>query len=915
MSVLSDLTGYLSNENVNAFLALIRYSEGATYNTLYGGKTFSDFTRHPNIGSTFFDSRTGKTNVTHAAGAYQFQPGTWNDIVTQMKLPDFSPKSQDIGAVFLIRQHGAIDYIIEGKIRSAIRRNNGEWTSLPGGFQQRYNLLTDLNYYKSKGGTLSQEDFLSISNTAKTTVPPVNESPKALQRAEYTEIGNDVEQTVDGFIEQHILNWTASDLIGYKDNGARILKSYNTQQAFKYNKKASKELIGVGADILVPLNKMSSQSIYMVNQTLVKNNDYNVFIESEIRKLLNNPKYKRVNENQSTAVSVGSLFKKAERYTVWIWCKSISPDGSRIFDLSPFLDTVNTTNTKEGANFTIGLPHIMYNRDENGNYVLKLDEYPYKNGTAPNFIAKTIMSHPQDFDTKEYKAKFIDDNNEVNNNQSGYLRRNESIFHNLIQSNDVVFIKLENFISDDSVNEIELRDEFFTLPSDILAGKIFDLIGLVDSIPLSSDAENTDQQMLLTGRCLSKMIIDDGVYFFPVEYAVQDREQIIKNSSKTRSGNRLFLTAGEVGDKTLSSNFKYLGANEIIGDTQFNLFSTKSISEWLVFIFSQLTNIQIAPDGLFNNYADKSFVVSRLGDIKTQNYSYQRAKAPGIWQIVKLALDKEICDRKITDTSLCTDTGSLFNLISKVCQKPFVEFFMDTYGDKFYFIVRKPPFTYQSFKSNFCLNVFEHDVLHETLVYATDEVYSWYKINPFFNVFGFDENSGFMSIFPAVLFPEYVKIWGNKVFEVNSNFIDFDMSDSENTKQNFETIRKQAYEDMDWLLETTACLPFTRKGTMTLKSDRRYKRGMNIRYFPTGELFYIEAVSQMRSNGMISNGITTLTVSHGMKEKYLEKYFQIINLQKNNNSGTNNGNTKKPEAWTVNKDIFNFFLKRLQTDE
>jgi muramidase (phage lysozyme) len=901
MSILSTLIPYLSNENVAAFLKTIKYSEGISqseigYRTYFTGLHFTDLSQHPNVlhyAKGFPPS--------DAAGAYQFLYDTWqNTIQRALNLPDFGIRSQDIGAIYLVKLNGALDMTVQGQIRTAIRRTNRTWASFPGSTygQPTQKLVTLLNQYKKYGGTLNQEDFLSLKNS-QTVVSPV---PKSIEisRAEFTEIENRYEQTVEGFIEQHNINWTSNDLINYKDNGIRILKSYNTAQAFQFNKKVSGSLIGLGARVLVPFNKLISQSIYTINQTIVKNNNYNVFIESEIRQLLDNPKYQRVNENQSIDVSVGSLLKKAERYTVWVWCKSISPDGCRIFDLSPFLDTVNTTNTIDGANFTITLPHIMYKRDKNNNYVLKLDEYPYQNLSAPNFIAKTIMSHPQDLNTKEYKAKFTDDNNEISNNQSGYLRRNESIFHNLIQSNDVVFIKLENFISDDNVNEIELRDEFFTLPSDILAGKIFDLIGLVDTIPLSTQAENSDQQSIMSGRCLSKLIIDDGVYFFPVEYAVQDREKIIKNSSQIRSSNRLFFTSG---------NFKFLGNNsEMVSDNEFVLFKTYTIAEWLIFIFSQLTNIDIAPSGLFNGYDDKSFIVSRNGDLSAENptFKYQTIQAPGIWQIVKLVLDKEICDRKITDTSLATDTGSLLNLINKVCQRPFVEFFMDTYGDKFYFIARKPPFSYQSFKSNFCLNVFEHDVISETLTYATDEVYSWYKINPFFNVFGYDENSGFMSIFPGVMLPEYVKIWGNKVYEVSSNFIDFDMSDSEQTESNFEAIKKQAYEDMDWLLETTACLPFTRKGTITLKSDRRFKRGMNIRYFPTDELFYIEAVSQMRTNGFVANGLTTLTVSHGMKEKYLEKYFQIVNLRKNNNN---------TEAWSVNKDIFDFFLKRLQADE
>lgn len=80
-------------------LAHLRQSEGANYNTLYGGGTFNSYAAHPNIGFVGPDGRP-----THAAGGYQFQPATWQQQKEKLGLKDFSPQSQDTAAWDLAQQ-------------------------------------------------------------------------------------------------------------------------------------------------------------------------------------------------------------------------------------------------------------------------------------------------------------------------------------------------------------------------------------------------------------------------------------------------------------------------------------------------------------------------------------------------------------------------------------------------------------------------------------------------------------------------------------------------------------------------------------------------------------------------------------------------------------------------------------------
>ena len=120
----------LRNPNVQAFLALIRYTEGAGYQTLFGGGIVDSLEDHPRIAIT----RTlgGKPITSTAAGAYQFLSRTWDECKKALGLPDFSPPSQDRAALYLIERRRALPAVLEGDWPTALERCNREWASLPG---------------------------------------------------------------------------------------------------------------------------------------------------------------------------------------------------------------------------------------------------------------------------------------------------------------------------------------------------------------------------------------------------------------------------------------------------------------------------------------------------------------------------------------------------------------------------------------------------------------------------------------------------------------------------------------------------------------------------------------------------------------------------------------------------------------
>lgn len=303
--------------------------------------------------------------------------------------------------------------------------------------------------------------------------------------------------------------------------------------------------------------------------------------------------------------------------------------------------------------------------------------------------------------------------------------------------------------------------------------------------------------------------------------------------------------------------------------------------------------------------------------------------APGIWQITKLLMDSSVSNRQIFDSSIAMQTGPLGNFFNKVCQQPLVELSGDTYGDQYYFMVRKPPFDEESIKKMQKLTSFVIDsseIISTNIGWANSGIYSWYQLIPYAEFLGLDQTMLYM---PAIFFPEYAAIWGSKDLTVQSQYVNFYMSgywdknDDSKKKMNGDNIIRNAVRDLKYLIESNAYIPFTRSGTITLNGDRRIKRGTLI-VMPNNEQFYVDEVSNSISfNNTSVERTTTLTVSRGMFKDYIDgkkingeliSYFKIIDFGKdfNINKITSENWKKTMSSWKVNVNVFAFFLKRSQ---
>ena len=148
------------SKNMKAFLSMISHSEGTDrygkengYNVVVGGTLFTGYKDHPRIVVDL-----PKLGIkSSAAGRYQILARYYDVYKKQLKLPDFSPDSQDKIAIQLIKECKAVDDIERGNIKSAIVKCKSRWASLPGAGYGQYEHTESvlLAAYSKAGGAIT----------------------------------------------------------------------------------------------------------------------------------------------------------------------------------------------------------------------------------------------------------------------------------------------------------------------------------------------------------------------------------------------------------------------------------------------------------------------------------------------------------------------------------------------------------------------------------------------------------------------------------------------------------------------------------------------------------------------------------------------------------------------------------------
>lgn len=137
--------------NLQAFLSTVAWSEGTDngkqptkdkgYDVLVMGGLFTSYDDHPR--QLIYIPKLGIKST--AAGRYQILARFYDAYKVLLKLPDFSPASQDKIAIKLIKECKALGDIEAGRIAEALTKCRSRWASLPGaGYNQHEHKMETL---------------------------------------------------------------------------------------------------------------------------------------------------------------------------------------------------------------------------------------------------------------------------------------------------------------------------------------------------------------------------------------------------------------------------------------------------------------------------------------------------------------------------------------------------------------------------------------------------------------------------------------------------------------------------------------------------------------------------------------------------------------------------------------------------
>lgn len=482
------------------------------------------------------------------------------------------------------------------------------------------------------------------------------------------------------------------------------------------------------------------------------------------------------------------------------------------------------------------------------------------------------------------------------------IRNNEGrlvqdFFTKYVQQNDLVFIRFEQLKKEQAEGLNAYRDDGWgEVPKSRLGEHLlWDMIGLVDRNVQNIVGESSEYSVNISGRDLMKLFLEDGSYFIPLKYVEGSQDR--------------WFYGGDMGSS-------WYRRNVVTGDFNYLMNSTfMKIRNMAWVVVDILSNLGIVPDNLLDACAKR-----------TQRYLDEDLSATGgvrgVWKIIQMWVDPVLDQegREIVDRSLIKSEGTLMDLMKKVCQDPFVEFWGDTWNDGFELIARKPPFSRSAIQdvldSQTYIEVRDSEFLSSQLFYD-DRAYAWFRIMPQNALIG---KNNFMSLayVPIIYLDKYVEHFGNKRLITNDvyipdNWTDDSVRDAE-SQSRLTPVQKALLRDLLFTIEINAYLPFTRRGTIVLNGDRRIKVGTFVRLAPTDELFYVTSVNQSAIfSGDGVDRTTTITVERGMKTEFIKNpvynYFNIVNIE-GLRTAIENTVSEDEQVAALNSEVFDFFLKR-----
>lgn len=649
-----------------------------------------------------------------------------------------------------------------------------------------------------------------------------------------------------------------------------------------YNNKSLPDSAPIlkGSPVVVPLSKMVIEFEKVSQQgQFMSQGSFKAFWADNYKKIIESINYKpEYSETKENASFDVRIVPQSIR--IWIYINSLG----KIIDISQFVLACNTNKVAMAGTFNIRLSPVKAQSSPTG----------YGNGFIENFNTT---------------------------DENGVLTK--SFWEKFINQNDLVFIRFEKLQLEKDASLKGNYDSLEISPNDLVNSSsnynVWDMIGFLDSCVVSYSAQYNESFIDLIGRDFSKLFVEDGSYFMPLKWVEGSKDRWFYGGDEADAWFKRNVVTG---------NYNYF----------FN-YGFKRIRETLWFIINILSNIGIVPDELFGSYQERR---TKAYTIEDDEGVHKTQEVKGIWQILKVFVEDELDDRSIVDPSFTNPDGTLMSFINKICQPPFVEVLFDTYVDTLDVVVRQPPFTEKAIsdviKSKSYIEIESNNLVELSLSYD-DRVYSWYQLFPQNNFIGTKMFTS-LAFIPIIYFEEFTKVWGNKKQQIQDIYISLSALDGVGGTQNINSMAAAALNDLLYIVETNVYLPFTRKGNITIRGDRRIKVGTFIKNNATNELFYVVGVTQtiVFSNGQLDR-VTNVQVERGMFFPLLTgsgdkntklttgsgdkaSYFKIARLQKIKDDIRQAEAAAKDENKKINggkqaidSDQFDYFFKRRMYNE
>lgn len=633
-------------------------------------------------------------------------------------------------------------------------------------------------------------------------------------------------------------------------------KSWSTFNP-KYN------IIKMGTELLVPVSVLQPDMKLSRNKDSIRGKYDDVLTNAKIDLQL--ARYGELFENNNYS-------ERRVKFTVYLWCRSISDivvagnteghlDGV-LMDISPYVHSMSIHKSMGGGSigsFSLELAAIQAYKDENNKFVTS-DDLSYYTAASVHKMW----------------------------NSMGYDKRGQTYFNNIISRQDIVFLKFDtaNPYPDNIVDD----SKGIIVDKSVLESDVFDMIGLVESSDVDTVGDSNDIRIMVNGSDLMTLLNEDGSSIYA----------------------QRFVSSGKFHDQESFEGGIVRYQGKYVSSFQLE---DQLVRDQILFTIDYLSRTRICNDSLFDGISG-----TRVNKINLPESSVIGQKVHGIWKIVDVVVDNIVANKRSFNKRIGNSYDPLTSSINRICRLPMVEFFGDTYGNKFFLVARRPIYDYKSimaaYSSGLIHRINEANIISDNLKYDS-RAYTWYKLDYKYitDFFGYET----AWLVPAIYFEEYGSIWGDRPMVAEDPYLDYQFKVQQDRDEIFgKKIIRQNLQDLKYMIESNAYLPFTRSGRIVVNGDRRIKIGMWIINEGTGEIFYVKGVSHYGAKTLNSSTrSTSLQVERGMVFDDLDTYFNIINMdiKEGNIDDYSRYINETLMSWIVNTSNFNKLLKRRTNSE